>query len=138
MLKERIVNLLRKHSLSDKLLFEFFSSTQETKNAIKELLEEGRIIQVRKEYYIPESLGLIKGKIVSIKENFSFAKISDEEDVYIDNRNLNSAFLNDEVYLLKDKHSRKEEYIVYSIISRARNGSIELRWYRYERLLYCN
>ena len=120
MLKERIVNLLRKHSLSDKLLFEFFSSTQETKNAIKELLEEGRIIQVRKEYYIPESLGLIKGKIVSIKENFSFAKISDEEDVYIDNRNLNSAFLNDEVYLLKDKHSRKEEYIVYSIISRAR------------------
>ena len=120
MLKERIVNLLRKHSLSDRLLFEFFSSTQETKDAIKELLEEGRIIQVRKEYYIPESLGLIKGKIVSIKENFSFAKISDEEDVYIDNRNLNSAFLNDEVYLLKDKHARKEEYIVYSIISRAR------------------
>ena len=34
MLKERIVNLLRKHSLSDRLLFEFFSSTQETKDAI--------------------------------------------------------------------------------------------------------
>ena len=120
MLKERIINLLRKHSLSDKLLFEFFSSTEETKNAIKELLEEGRIVQVRKEYYIPESLGLIKGKIVSIKENFSFAKISEEEDVYIDNKNLNSAFLHDEVYLLKDKHSRRDEYIVHSIINRAR------------------
>lgn len=119
-MKERIVNLLRKHSLSDKLLFEFFSSAQETKDAIKELLEEGRIVQVRKEYYIPESLGLIKGKIVSIKENFSFAKVSEDEDVYIDNKNLNSAFLNDEVYLLKDKHSRKDEYIVFSIINRAR------------------
>ena len=120
MLKERIINLLRKHSLSDKLLFEFFSNENETKEAIKELVEEGRIVKVRKEYYIPEDLGLIKGTIVSIKENFSFAKISDEEDVYIDNKNLNSAFLNDVVYLLKDKHSRRDEYIVYSIISRSR------------------
>ena len=120
MLKERIINLLRKHSLSDKLLFEFFSNENETKEAIKELVEEGRIVKVRKEYYIPEALGLIKGTIVSIKENFSFAKITDEEDVYIDNKNLNSAFLNDVVYLLKDKHSRRDEYIVYSIISRSR------------------
>ena len=107
MLKERNINLLRKHSLSDKLLFEFFSNENETKEAIKELVEEGRIVKVRKEYYIPEDLGLIKGTIVSIKENFSFAKITVEEDVYIDNKNLNSAFLNDEVYLLKDKHARK-------------------------------
>ncbi len=120
MLKERIINLLRKHSLSDKLLFEFFSNENEVKEIIKELVEEGRIVKVRKEYYIPEDLGLIKGTIVSIKENFSFAKISDEEDVYIDNKNLNSAFLNDIVYLLKDKHSRRDEYIVYSIISRSR------------------
>ena len=120
MLKERILNLLRKHSLSDKLLFEFFSSEEETKLALKELVEEGRIVKVRKEYYIPESLGLIKGTIVSIKENFSFAKISDEEDVYIDNKNLNCAFVNDQVYLLKDKHARRDEYIVYSIINRAR------------------
>ena len=120
MLKERIINLLRKHSLSDKLLFEFFSNENETKEAIKELVEEGRIVKVRKEYYIPEDLGLIKGTIVSIKENFSFAKITDEEDVYIDNKNLNSAFLNDVVYLLKDKHSRRDEYIVYSIITRSR------------------
>lgn len=120
MLKERILNLLRKHSLSDKLLFEFFSSEEETKLALKELIEEGRIVKVRKEYYIPESLGLIKGTIVSIKENFSFAKISDEEDVYIDNKNLNCAFVNDQVYLLKDKHARRDEYIVYSIINRTR------------------
>ena len=120
MLKERIINLLRKHSLSDKLLFEFFSNENETKEAIKELVEEGRIVKVRKEYYIPEDLGLIKGTIVSIKENFSFAKITDEEDVYIDNKNLNSAFLNDVVYLLKHKHSRRDEYIVYSIITRSR------------------
>ena len=120
MLKERILNLLRKHSLSDKLLFEFFSSEEETKLALKELVEEGRIVKVRKEYYIPESLGLIKGTIVSIKENFSFAKISEEEDVYIDNKNLNCAFVNDQVYLLKDKHARRDEYIVYSIINRAR------------------
>ena len=50
MLKERIINLLRKHSLSDKLLFEFFSNENETKEAIKELVEEGRIVKVRKEY----------------------------------------------------------------------------------------
>ena len=93
MLKERILNLLRKHSLSDKLLFEFFSSEEETKLALKELVEEGRIVKVRKEYYIPESLGLIKGTIVSIKENFSFAKISDEEDVMI--MLLNSGILHE-------------------------------------------
>lgn len=138
MLKERILNLLRKHSLSDKLLFEFFSSEEETKLALKELVEEGRIVKVRKEYYIPESLGLIKGTIVSIKENFSFAKISDEEDVYIDNRNLNCAFVNDQVYLLKDKHARRDEYIVYSIINRARKTIVgEIKNYYGQFVLDC-
>ena len=32
MIKERIVNLLKKHSLSDKLLFEFFSDANEIKS----------------------------------------------------------------------------------------------------------
>ena len=135
MIKERIVNLLKKHSLSDKLLFEFFSDANEIKDAIKELIEEGRIVKVRKEYYIPEQLGLIKGSIVSIKENYSFAKVSEDEDVYIDNRNLNGAFLNDIVYLLKDKHARKEEYIVYSVINRARKTVVGEIKYLYNQFI---
>lgn len=121
MLKERIYQMLNKHSLSDKLIFEIFSASQETIDALNELVAEGKIVQKKHEYYTPESLHLIKGRIVSIKENFSFANISIDEDVYIDNENLNSAFLDDEVWLMKDRQSLKDEYTVFSIIKRTRN-----------------
>ena len=59
--------------------------------AIKELVEEGRIVKVRKEYYIPEDLGLIKGTIVSIKEKLAEGKKVFDSEVFsaIKNSNLN-------------------------------------------------
>ena len=53
MLKENILNMLKKHSLSESLIYEIFSSSQETKKALLELVEEGKIIRVRKEYATP-------------------------------------------------------------------------------------
>ena len=120
MIKEQILDMLKKHSLTEKLIFEIFSENEEVKNALQELVEEAKVVKVRREYCTPESLHLIKGKIVSIKERYSFATIYQEEDVYIDNSNLNSAFKGDEVFLRKVKSTYREEYEVFSIIKRER------------------
>lgn len=118
--KDKILNMLVKHSLSEKLVYEFFSDAPETKDALKELIDEGKVVKVKKELYTPDALKLVKGKIVSIKNNYSFASIGQEDDVYIDNKNLNGAFIDDEVYLRETKYSFREEYEVFSIIKRAR------------------
>lgn len=120
-MKERIIELLKKHSLPLKVLLEFFGDTNETLEVLGQLEDEGKIIKVRKNYYLPEQLNLVRGKIVSIKDGFSFASIGEEEDVYISNYNLNGAILDDEVYLKKIAQFRKAEYEVYSIIKRNKN-----------------
>lgn len=120
-MKERIIELLKKHSLPLKVLLEFFGDTNETLETLGQLEDEGKIIKVRKNYYLPEQLNLVRGKIISVKDGFSFASIGEEDDVYISNYNLNGAILDDEVYLKKITAFRKSEYEVYSIIKRNKN-----------------
>lgn len=120
-MKERIIELLKKHSLPLKVLLEFFGDTNETLEILGQLEDEGKIIKVRKNYYLPEQLNLVRGKIISVKDGFSFASIGEEDDVYISNYNLNGAILDDEVYLKKINAFRKAEYEVYSIIKRNKN-----------------
>lgn len=137
MVKENILNMLKKHSLSESLIYEIFSSSEETKKALEELILEGKIIRTRKEYATPESLKLVRGTIVSIKDKFSFASVvGQEDDVYISNSSLNSAFKGDEVYLKKVPSYYRDEYEVFSIIKRARQTICgELRYYYGEWIL---
>ena len=137
-IKENILKLLKKHSLSEKLLFEFFSDSNEVKNAIEELKEEGLIVQVRKEYHTAESLNLKKGRIVAIKNDYSFASIEgSDKDAFIYNENLNGAFLGDEVYIRGGltKYYDYEE-VVFSIIKRARTKVVgQIKQYHNEWIL---
>jgi exoribonuclease R len=118
-LEERIINLLKKHSSTRRLLLEFFSDNKKTNDAIDKLLKDGTLVQDGKEIYLASTLKLVKGKIVSIKARFSFASIGEEDDVYIDNRNLNGAFIDDIVYLRKLKGT-KDEYEVFEVLERGR------------------
>jgi ribonuclease R len=132
-IKNRIINLLKKHSLSEKLIYEILSSSNEVKQSLGELIQNGEIVYYRKEYFLPDNLGLIKGKIISIKDKFSFAKIDEETDVYIDNDDLNYALLDDEVYLIPSRY-KKDAYSVFSILKRERTiltGEIKLKRGRY-------
>lgn len=138
-IKENILKLLNKHSLSEKLIYEFFSETSEVKNAIEELVNEGKIVKIRKEYYTTKSLNLKKGKIVSIKNNYSFASVEgSDRDVYIYNEDLNGAFIDDEVYIKSDFNQRNYDYenVVFSIIKRARTQVVgEIKNYHGEWIL---
>jgi ribonuclease R len=118
-IEERIINLLKKHSSTRRLLLEFFGNSKETNDVIDKLLKEGTLVQDGKEIYLASTLKLVKGKIVSIKTKFSFASIGEEDDVYIDNKNLNGAFIGDIVYLQKIKGTR-DEYSVFEILERGK------------------
>lgn len=130
MIEIRILDLLVHHSYSFAQLKEIFMVDDYKLNeALNSLIDQGKIVKNRNEFYLPKSLGLIRGKIISMKAKYSFADISLEEDVYISNDNLNSAFKGDEVFLKKDKTAFKDnEYIVFSIIKRAKStfvGEVE-------------
>lgn len=133
-IEERIINLLKRHSSTRKLLLEFFSDSKETNEAIDKLLKDGTLVQDGKEIYLTSTLKLVKGKIVSIKAKFSFASIGEEDDVYIDNKNLNGAFIGDIVYLQKIKGTR-DEYSVFEILERGRKqivGELSRQGFGYE------
>ena len=102
-MKERILNLLKKHPLSRKIILEFFSNENETNKTLSQLIEEGEIIFYNHKFYLPSQLNLKKAKIVAIKDRYSFASFFDQEDdAYINNQNFNGAFLDDIVYLKKE------------------------------------
>ena len=121
-MKERILNLLKKHPLSRKIILEFFSNENETNKTLSQLIEEGEIIFYNHKFYLPSQLNLKKAKIVAIKDRYSFASFFDQEDdAYINNQNLNGAFLDDIVYLKKEYSNGYEAYEVVSIIKKGRN-----------------
>lgn len=118
-MKERILKLMRKQSLTRKVILEFFSDEKQTNQAIDELINEGEIVSYNHKLYLPDQLKLVKGKIVAIKDRYSFASIDGkEEDGYIDNHNLNGAFIDDIVYLKPEYSKGYEAYEVISIIKR--------------------
>jgi ribosomal protein S1 len=90
-MEERIINLLKKHALSRKVILEFFSDDKLTNASLKSLEEQGKVVYYNHKYYLPYMLHLVKGKITSIKDTYSFASIENQEDGYISNSNLNSS-----------------------------------------------
>ena len=45
-MEERILNLLKKHALSRKVILEFFSSTFETNKALDNLISKGEVVTI--------------------------------------------------------------------------------------------
>ena len=83
-IKEKILGMLSKHSYSEKLIYEFLSDAKVVRDALSDLIEKGEVVKLKKELYLPSSLKLVKGKIVSIKANYSFASVKgQDEDVYL-------------------------------------------------------
>lgn len=120
-MEERILQLLKKHALSRKVILEFFSDERETNRALDNLVSKGEIVFYNHKFYLPFMLRLVKGKITAIKDRYSFAIIEgQEEDGYISNTNLNGAFIDDEVYLRREYSNGYEAYEVISIIKRGR------------------
>ena len=120
-MEDRILQLLKKHALSRKVILEFFSDERETNRALDNLVSKGEIVFYNHKFYLPFMLRLVKGKITAIKDRYSFAIIEgQEEDGYISNTNLNGAFIDDEVYLRREYSNGYEAYEVISIIKRGR------------------
>ncbi len=120
-MEKEIVKLLKQHSRSFKNLKDLFNVTSNQLNdLLLKLQEEGLVVSKKQEYFVPEDLELKRAKITKIKDCFSLAIIDgEEEEVIIENRNLNSALKDDEVFLEEDYQSNKEAYKVFSIIKRA-------------------
>ena len=67
-------------------------------------------------------MNLIPAVIISIKEKFAFANVSEDEDLYISINNLKNAFLDDKVLLKKiSSFGEKDEYEVVKVTKRARS-----------------
>ena len=78
------------------------------------LEKDGRIDKLKDAYYLTSELNMVSATIVSIKERFAFASVSEDEEVYIAINNLKNAFLDDRVLLkrISDPWMDKEEYEV--------------------------
>lgn len=84
------------------------------------MIAGGEVALHRDKLYLPEQIGLKKARIVSVRNHFAFASLSDEEeDVYIDQTDLHGAFPDDVVYL--KMHGNAGE--VFRSSKRAGNGS---------------
>lgn len=102
--------------------------------SIKNLESEGKIIYNKKtaEISLPEFYGLKLGKVISQSKHFSFVKIindDNEEDIYIDNRNLKGAIYSDLVFLtnfndFKTNSGLKRSAVVYRIIKKGKRNVI--------------
>lgn len=113
---EKLLKFIEKNPYSQfKDFCAFFS---EKKNfiliTINNAINDGYIIEENGEYILPSALGLLRARIVAVKDNYAFANIDgNEEDVMIDAEDLANALLGDIVYLRV-----KYKYKVIKIIKR--------------------
>ena len=63
--------------------------------------QNGLIVKLKDKMYLSKELNLIPARIVSIKERFAFAAVSEDEEVFISINNLKNAFIDDLVLLKK-------------------------------------
>ena len=119
---EKIINFIKSNHPDYDEIVSFFGIEKEEINAfLLHLEKEGLIDKLKNKYYLTSELNLVPATIVSIKEKFAFANVSEDEDVYIDIRNLKNAFLDDRVLVKKISHNyQKEEFEVVIVTNRAR------------------
>lgn len=119
----QIISFLEKHSYTEKELSGFLKF--DAHEILNKLVKEGKIIFYKRQYYLPSKLKAFKAKIISVKENYAFAKIDgQEEDVYIDGNDLHGAFKDDEVFIKKIFSHGEASYEVLSILKRGRKNVV--------------
>lgn len=121
-MEDRVLELIKSEHFTYDEIISFFGLEKSVINSVLFSLEKkGLIDKVKDRYYLTSELNLIPARIVSIKEKFAFASVSEDEDVYIAIQNLKNAFLDDTVLIRKiSNHYEKEEFEVVKITCRAR------------------
>lgn len=111
-MKQPIVEYLRTHlraKFADLAAF-LSMKNSELVELLKYLVEQGEIIFENDDYFLPETVGLIRAEIVSVKDMFAFAEISpSEEDLKINAQDLHGAILGDIVFI---RHQRYVDEVV--------------------------
>jgi len=103
--------------------------------------QNGLIVKLKDKMYLSKELNLIPARIVSIKERFAFAAVSEDEEVFISINNLKNAFIDDLVLLKKisPAYSEKSEYEVIKITKRSRDEVVgEVKIYASTKILIVN
>ena len=120
---ENIKRIIKENHPTYDELVSFFDVEKNVINEYLLLLEQdGLIEKVKNRYYLTSELNLIPAVIISIKEKFAFANVSEDEDLYISINNLKNAFLDDKVLLKKiSSFGEKDEYEVVKVTKRARS-----------------
>ena len=120
---ENIKRIIKENHPTYDELVSLFDVEKKVINEYLLLLEQdGLIEKVKNRYYLTIELNLIPAVIISIKEKFAFANVSEDEDLYISINNLKNAFLDDKVLLKKiSSFGEKDEYEVVKVTKRARS-----------------
>lgn len=101
-MKEEILNFIRKNRYvtAQEIYAHFSYRRQDIALMMQTLLNDGEIIFEDEHYVLPETLGLLLGEVVSVKDTFAFVHLFDaEEDMYITDEDLMDAILGDRVYI---------------------------------------
>ena len=125
-MKEQLLEILKKeetaHELSDILDKLSIKSSEEIQEVIKNLNElenEGTVYRTKRDkfMYFPYC-HLLQGRLDSNKKGFGFV-ITDDEDIYIHEKNMNGALNGDTVIIeLLDKNAVKKEGKILKIVKR--------------------
>ena len=123
-MKRKMLDFILKNHPSYQDMREFFVDLNKATfdSFLLEFEQDGLIVKLKDKMYLSKELNLIPARIVSIKERFAFAAVSEEEEVFIAINNLKNAFIDDQVLIKKvsQSYQGKSEYEVIKITKRAR------------------
>ena len=123
-MESKIINFIKEKHPTYQCIIDTFSDADEMDiiTTLGRLEKDGKIDKLKDAYYLTSELNMVSATIVSIKERFAFASVSEDEEVYIAINNLKNAFLDDRVLLkrISDPWMDKEEYEVVKVTNRAR------------------
>ena len=118
-MKRKMLDFILKNHPSYQDMREFFVDLNKATfdGFLLEFEQDGLIVKLKDKMYLSKELNLIPARIVSIKERFAFAAVSEEEEVFIAINNLKNAFIDDQVLIKKvsQSYQGKSEYEVIKI-----------------------
>lgn len=111
-MKQPLIEYLRTHlraKFADLAAF-LSMKNNELVELLNYLVEQGEIIFENDDYFLPETVGLIRAEIVSVKDQFAFAEIAPTgDDLKINAQDLHGAILGDIVFV---RHQRYGDEVV--------------------------
>ncbi|MFN3568137.1 MAG: RNB domain-containing ribonuclease, partial [Caldimicrobium sp.] len=95
---------------------------EEVRKIIKDLVKEGRLVQIRKRRFaLPERVSVLKGRLRVHPDGFGFVETEDNKTVFIPPRRLGKAFDGDIVLVRIERTTRKgPEGSIISVLERQR------------------